>query len=914
MANEADEENIVKVFVSGGNTLVVHSKDSDHLYAYSNGIVKIFDQKRPDLEPEVMDIVGKTKSFEVGLSGQALVASQTGECKLYDLKLLKEKCTLQRSPLGITSAVFTHGGAMALCGGLEGKLWLVDVQSADHAVKNTTDAGEQIISISYNNVGDLAAVSLANGDLAVYSYTAVEPRLVHTFRSVLIARKTLSDGGSSGEKTADGPLGENNDSNDEEDAFDDDLEADIFKAKGSKVPGKKETEDLATVRPDWHPNGDLLAIPSRTREIAVYDRGDFSKPMFRFPAISAHNGPVVDVRWSPNGKLLASVGLDKKLKVWNLEKRKLMLTKDLPMWPFSLAWNRSSDEVIVGMTSGNLALFSIAELFKSAFVLSEASDGSEEEEELAKEAPDVEDDVGLDVDTDTEHGVKKETGEEGRQAESVDHEMSQSSGDEGGLFGDGEDDFIVDDDGAGYVEGKHRGEEAANGDRQHSKRRKVQDGAARGGQIAMSLPGPYSPGSTPWASGRRYVTMNPVGYAWSVNQDGYNTVTVTFFDRSTQKEYHFRDFDGLDVASMNSDAILLATSNHRQHKKRGATVLFKKHDQSRGWQRKIALQPKEYLTAVSLGPNAAFVCSSQGYVRKYSLFGRLERLEKLPPVLACVNTSKYLLTVIYSSPYSLSFNLQSLDGKYLQRSESLPITGAVQTGGMHPIRGLFFSSDGDPCVVGQDNVVLVLSRWRDPLQACWMPILDAKAGVARIAAGTGVNAWPLGLFKDKLSFVAVRGSQYPSFPLALPSEMAIRVPVGEPSEPSKPETANDDDAKDKDSQGKDGQDNSPEEELMRTIVEAELLNDAITNDDVEDETAEERLAALSVRYDAALLRQVGQACNKGDILDAFYLATKLRDDRALAAAAKMAERLELAGLVDKINRLREARMQIEAEE
>lgn len=279
MANEADEENIVKVFVSGGNTQVVHFRDSDHLYACSNGIVKIFDQNQPDLEPEVMDIAGGMRSFEVGPAGRALVASQSGECKMYDLKAQKETATLQRSPLGMTSAVFTHGGTMALCGGLEGKLWLVDVQGEEHQVKNTTSAGDQIFGISYNNVGDLAAISLASGDLAVYSYTAVEPRLVHMFSTLLVAKKALG-GGQNGEKAA----GELFGAGGEEDAFDDDLEGDILQAKDGKVPREAELEGLATVRPDWHPDGDLLAIPTRTREIAVFDRADFSRPAFKFPA------------------------------------------------------------------------------------------------------------------------------------------------------------------------------------------------------------------------------------------------------------------------------------------------------------------------------------------------------------------------------------------------------------------------------------------------------------------------------------------------------------------------------------------------------------------------------------------------------------------------------------------------------
>ncbi|GMF46045.1 unnamed protein product [[Candida] boidinii] len=88
----------------------------------------------------------------------------------------------------------------------------------------------------------------------------------------------------------------------------------------------------------------------------------------------------------------------------------------------------------------------------------------------------------------------------------------------------------------------------------------------------------------------------------------------------------------------------------------------------------------------------------------------------------------------------------------------------------------------------------------------------------------------------------------------------------------------------------------------------ELLNDAISNDEVLDETAEERLTAFSIMYDRSLLKQFGQACTEQNSLEALQLAAKLRDDKALQAASKIAERMEMITLLNKINKLREARM------
>lgn len=76
---------------------------------------------------------------------------------------------------------------------------------------------------------------------------------------------------------------------------------------------------------------------------------------------------------------------------------------------------------------------------------------------------------------------------------------------------------------------------------------------------------PYSFRSTPFVNkgeivDRRYLTMNNIGYAWIViNKEpgATNSITVSFFDRSLNSEYHFTDYQKFDLASLNQKSIVL---------------------------------------------------------------------------------------------------------------------------------------------------------------------------------------------------------------------------------------------------------------------------------------------------------------------------------------------------------------------
>ncbi|GME98603.1 unnamed protein product [[Candida] boidinii] len=79
---------------------------------------------------------------------------------------------------------------MVLAGGADGKLNLIDLNNID-ASPNVQKTIDQITAISYSNIGDIAAVSLSNGDIEIYSYSSSEPTKLQILNSIVNENKYL---------------------------------------------------------------------------------------------------------------------------------------------------------------------------------------------------------------------------------------------------------------------------------------------------------------------------------------------------------------------------------------------------------------------------------------------------------------------------------------------------------------------------------------------------------------------------------------------------------------------------------------------------------------------------------------------------------------------------------------------------
>ncbi len=74
-----------------------------------------------------------------------------------------------------------------------------------------------------------------------------------------------------------------------------------------------ETDDEATSRAVWHPDGRAFAAATGTRDIVVVSKDDGERQR---SFSGGHNGDITALAWSPNDAMLASAGADGKIVLW----------------------------------------------------------------------------------------------------------------------------------------------------------------------------------------------------------------------------------------------------------------------------------------------------------------------------------------------------------------------------------------------------------------------------------------------------------------------------------------------------------------------------------------------------------------------------------------------------------------------
>lgn len=833
------EPEVKNVFSMGGPTLASYTSNGDKLIvAGVNGVARIYTVGQDEKEPETIDILEEASDLAINTSGSIFaVSSKSGEVELYSATSFKPHGKVIRSALPIRGVTFTHGDTMVAAAGDDDEVQITEIADTEHIIK--FKAGDQVHDISYNNKKDFAALSLSNGEIKIYSISSEEPQIVTSIKDETLAL-IYQD-------------------------YDEEAE-----------------DNLASARVEWHPEGDLFAVPCQNKAIKIFSVSE------DFSAVSTlsrrFDSAIADLKWSPKGEYIVAVDISNRLIVFDRASREAIVDEKLPTKVFNLSWAPGKDgkyNLACGSENGDMIIFKgIAESKSqsngSAAPVTDlmADDGDIDDN--------VEDDLGLRDNDDI--GLKDAEDEEG-DADDI-NAMSDVSNDDDA--GDDLRDFVDDDEdglGDGYtIPQKRRTAPETEDDSRDLRDRKH----SRPLQTTHPDTGydikPYSPGCTPYISDRRYLTINSIGYVSSVRQTAHYSITVSFFDQSIHREYHFDDVYGFDLAALTSTGILLGCSGKGSQ---SARIYFRPHqNNNESWQRTIPTRGKEILSSISLSDTVAIACTSLGYIRNFSLFGIPTGIQKSSPVIACATNSNYIFTVSASNR-QLVYNLQDLDGRFLQRDLMLP---HELSSGIDLFRGIFFSTYGDPIVVGDDGVVLVLSRWRSPLQARWVPLLDSDSRIKEIGGKGDLKVWPLGLHGDNLNCIILRGAKYPVYPLPLPSELEVRIPLGGEVE----EGAED-----------------PEEELVRAKTMGELLGETLSNEGETFEDDEERLNGYAISHDRAVLKLFVQACSDDKSAKAWKLAQDLQQDKALVAAVKVADRVGLVALVNRINSLRDQRMEQE---
>ncbi|CAI4036990.1 hypothetical protein SMKI_16G2880 [Saccharomyces mikatae IFO 1815] len=912
------------VFDFGGKTIVSLAPDNNTLcVANKNGLTKILKTNNPEEEPETLDSSKLVSSIKCYSNSHFLMTTMQGDALKYNINSTQEEL-LARFALPLRDCCVIHSGKMGVFGGDDLELILLELDDEGHK-KHTIKIDEQVSQISYNSQMNILAVSMINGKIQLFSLTSTIPNKVHELNDYIVANsyddthrdKILSNMTDDVDKDSDNDLNEAADL-DENNVTD---------------PEFCSSNRICT-RVAWHPKGLHFALPCSDNTVKIFTIKGYSLKKTLTSNHSSTKAHLIDLQFDPlRGNYIAAVDLNNKLTVWNWETSEIHYTKEFKQKITNFAWKIQADsktlDLILGTWSGNITI--VQNLAESA--ATNIPDQSFVESSTKQ---------GLFVDSDSDLENLERDGDADKsdkmfsditQDQNTEDVFTQTHDGPSGVsekrkynFED-EEDFIDDDDGAGYISNKkpHNGNSYSRTRRNHSL------------PINLTSPAkfrymPFSPAATPFGfTDRRYLTMNEVGYVSTVKNSEQYSITVSFFDVGRFREYHFEDLFGYDLCFLNEKGTLFGQSKTGQ-------IQYRPHDSIHSnWTKIIPLKTGEKLTSIAATPVRVIIGTSLGYFRSFNKFGVPFSVEKTSPIVALTAQDYRVFSVHYSQFHGLSYSLFELGPsitKYYKRELPLPMNlpnfnsdmakeANLDFYNFNPlgIKSLFFSSYGDPCIFGFDNTLLLLSKWRSSEESRWLPVLDSNMEIWKMSGGketTDIHVWPLTLAYDTLNCILVKGKHiWPEFPLPLPSEMEIRIPVLVKSKLLEEKRAllnkkNEFEATGENEEEDDKEIEVPvymaaEEEYLRTKVLSELLTDTLENDGEMYGNENDVLTALNGAYDKALLRLFATACSDQNVEKAFSLAYELKQDRALNAAAKISERAELVSLVKRINDIREAR-------
>jgi chromosome transmission fidelity protein 4 len=436
-----------------------------------------------------------------------------------------------------------------------------------------------------------------------------------------------------------------------------------------------ETDDEISSKVVWHPDGRAFAAPTATRDIQVMSRGDWENQRV---FANGHNGDVTALAWSPNGAMLVSAGKDRKILLWETKTQKVIATYDYAN-VMDLAWHPTKNLLSFTDTDGGVYIY-------NNFVPAEHAHLVKVSLQPAPFIHDPLSEISANARRPITNGQKDIPNRGVRRGtpDSLDDILGSD------IMGE-EDDFVVDDDGAGYALGLNGNGKRPNGeidplDGPVSKRRAQ--------TWEPQYHDSFQPGSTPWRGNRKYLCLNLIGFVWTVDQDTHNTITVEFYDHEFHRDYHFTDTFLYDKACLNENGTLFSCPINGDTP---ATIFYRPHETwttRADW--RTPLPKGEDVTAISLSESYVTVTTTANYVRVYTLFGVPYRVyrQKSSPTVTCASWRDYVLTlgngpVGADGTTKLLYTIQNIKRDEICQSEDVVALPEGET-----LKSVFFSDNG----------------------------------------------------------------------------------------------------------------------------------------------------------------------------------------------------------------------------
>ncbi|MBK5650140.1 MAG: hypothetical protein I4N50_00805, partial [Rhizobium sp.] len=720
------------------------------------------------------------------------------------------------------------------------------------------DQPRAVKHVSFDKTGQQVAVSCTDGNIYMYSLDADEPEMV---------------------KKVDGMI------------------------------KSLETDAESSSKVLWHPDGRAFATPTALREMQVMSTSDWERQrVFK----TGHSSDITAAAWSPNGALLATTSSDLSLILWDTKTQKLLKKyDDVKAIILAMAWHPTENILSYTNNEGELFMHTnivpedhVSLLQKSTVPAPFFHDPSEGRGGIAP----------------SPNGQKMTLPErQPRQRAGTPDSLDDLLGPEFADEGDGDEemnDFVVDDDGAGYAQARNGQSKRPNTHLTNGPERPCKRQATSAALFRPQVHESFQPGATPWRGNRRLLCCTLTGHVETVSQEGrHHTVSVKFYDEHTFRNFHFTDIFLYDKACLNENGTLFACPPNSTDTSTPAMIYYRPHETwttRTDW--RTALPDGESVTALALSDSYVCVTTSANYVRIYSLFGLPVRVyrQKSSPAVTCAAWRDYILT-IGNGPIQSDLSTQLLytienikhDTTY-QDADILPLPPNTQ------LTSVFFSADGDPYIFDSAGVLLTCLCWRSPGQARWVPMLDTKL-LARLASGGKEESyWPVGVASSgesaadvKFHCMIVKGKeQYPSAPVPHLSEFAFEIPLSSAKKASKPEEVDDEDA----SAGAESKSSAHEQAYILSSTLHAQLNHTLQHTRPSHEQRQ-ALTELEVSIDRSLLQLLGLECLAGEDhgMKALEIVSLMRDanGKMLDLAGKVAARDGRDVLGEKIRELAE---------
>lgn len=769
-----------------GRTGLCYSDCGKYLFTCGdNGMIRRFPVGSPHIEPETIEIVHNGLDIAIvpakpSGNAQFVVCSDDGEAEIFDVESLEKRGTLLRTALPLRELSVSGDGNWCLATG-DDKCLAVNVNEITETKQVSQLPTKHALFHPTNS--EIASVSTLDGNVRIlHLSTSGEPRTIAELEMI--------------------------------------------------VPAVKEAEDSRSTAGKWSPQGEALALPSKTFEVDVISTNDW---LVNF-RLKGHTNAITALEWSPNGRYLASCAKDNRLIVFDTSSGGSVADHEL-VDGCELKWHPHSNELSATTWKGQLYTFD--EVVPTNLLPPFGGDLFNPVQLREAQAPQVD------------------------------------------VLGEGDPLFLSSDDLEVVDDPKHSYDDRGYSDRHSYDRHNGGSSRSRPSsskRMKLSAETPaqrgFQSGSTPWLDQKRYLCMSPTGYVWVVRQSSnHHTITISFFDQSSRREVHFQDNELFDLASLTPQAVLLANSKDGEVHVRFHSML------ADNWSARIDTKVDGPIQCVAISTQVVAIFTKHGFMRVFTLYGSALAVSRTPPnVVSCAANDNEVLYVCHNqqnNTYTYTFENLAADLVY-QKSDTLDITPNTQ------VKALFFSEEGEPCVMDSNGTLTTLLNSRKFGHAKWVPVLGSPSARSTNEEESVDEVqrkyWPIGVSENKLLCVVLRGQrQYPPIPLPITDEVKLAVPgIGE---------------------------NEGDYLVAKTLFQQaqsrlEFLGEQGV--EVQDESKEE-LADQAIELDKMLLRQFQQACQAQRVNRALQLVQLIQGNESLQAAAQVAAAYEMMTLAERIN-------------